>query len=169
MSLAEALAAAKRKNLDLVEVAPGMSPPVCRLMNYGKFKYEQAKKGREAKKNQKVGELREIRIRPKIDDHDLQAKVNRVRKLIGEGDKVKVTVMFRGREMLHPELGMDLINRFVSLVGDIAQVEQSPLREGNRLYLVLGLSRKKVAGVVGGEDAQIKDAQRSTSSLPHNG
>jgi len=153
MPLVEALAIAKRKNLDLVEVAPDMAPPVCRLMDYGKFKYEQTKKEREARKNRKVSELREVRIRPKIGDHDLEAKVNTAKKLIGEGDKVKVSVVFRGREILHPDLGLELINKFVNMIGDIAQVEQAPLQEGNRLHLVLGLSRKKATSGLRGEDA----------------
>jgi translation initiation factor IF-3 len=105
MPLSQARETARKHNLDLVEVAPTAVPPVCRLLDYGKYKYEQAKKEQEARKNQKVSLLREVRLRPKIGDHDFEAKARIAKKLLANGDKVKVTIMFRGREITHPELG----------------------------------------------------------------
>ncbi len=135
--MAQALEAASRQNLDLVEVAPTAVPPVCRLMDYGKYKYEQTKKEREAKKNQKQVLMREIRLRPKIGEHDFDAKARTARKLLEDGDKVKVTVMFRGRENAHPELGLRLIGRMTERLSDVASVEKEPAREGARLHAIV--------------------------------
>ncbi|MFC1909612.1 translation initiation factor IF-3, partial [Chloroflexota bacterium] len=111
MLLEQAREVARKQFLDLVEVAPTAEPPVCRLLDYGKFKYEQAKKEHEAKKGQKVSLLREVRLRPKIGNHDFEAKARTAKKLLTSGDKVKVTIMFRGREITHPELGRKLLHR----------------------------------------------------------
>jgi translation initiation factor IF-3 len=137
MPLQQAQEVAERHNLDLVEVAPTAVPPVCRLMDYGKYKYEQAKKERESKKSQRVSVLREIRFRPRIDNHDFEAKGRSARKLLDEGDKVKITVMFRGREIVHPEIGLKLLNRMVDLIKDIAFIERQPLLYGKRMIMIL--------------------------------
>jgi len=128
---------AERSGLDLVEVAPTAAPPVCRLMDYGRFKYTQTKKEREARKSQKTSLLREIRLRPKIGDHDFEAKARTARKLLGEGDKIKVTIMFRGRENTHPELGIKLIERMKETLKDFSVLEKEPTREGARLHIIL--------------------------------
>lgn len=137
MPLLQALETAKKDNLDLVEVAPIAVPPVCRLLDYGKFKYEQAKKERELRKSQKVSLLREVRLRPKIGNHDFEAKARSVRKLLDEGDKVKVTIMFRGREITHPEIGFRLLQRMVELQKETAAIDRHPSMEDRRMTLVL--------------------------------
>jgi translation initiation factor IF-3 len=137
MTLAQAREVAKSHNLDLVEVAPTAVPPVCRLLDYGKYKYELAKKEREARKSQKIILLREIRLRPKIGDHDFEAKARSARKLLGGGDKVKVVVMFRGREVTHPDLGWKLLQRMVETLKDVAAVDGQPSMEERRMNIVL--------------------------------
>ena len=137
MSSGQALAMAREKNLDLVEVSPMANPPVCRLMDYGRFKYEQAKKENEARKRQKTSELKEIRLSPKTDDHDIAVKVRKVEEFLGEGDKVKVVVRFRGREMAHPELGRRLLEQMMSDVKSIAVVERTPIMEGRMMSMIL--------------------------------
>jgi translation initiation factor IF-3 len=137
MPLYQAREVAEKAGLDLVEVAPTAQPPVCRLMDYGKFKYTQTKKEREARKSQKLSLLREIRMRPKIGEHDFEAKARTAHKLLEEGDKVKVTVMFRGRENTHPELGIKLIDRMSEMLQDISTTEKTPTREGARLHIIL--------------------------------
>jgi translation initiation factor IF-3 len=143
MPLSQAQETARKHNLDLVEVAPTAVPPVCRLLDYGKYKYEQAKKERELRKSQKVSLLREVRLRPKIDDHDFEAKVRMVKKLLGEGDRVKVTVRFRGREITHPEIGWKLIQRMTeSLQGAAAIARQPVMEERNMNVILLPLAQK---------------------------
>jgi translation initiation factor IF-3 len=137
MILAQAREVAKSQGLDLVEVAPTAIPPVCRMLDYGKYKYEQAKKEREARKGQKLALVREIRLRPKIGNHDFNSKARSARKLLDEGDKVKVVVMFRGREITHPELGWQLVQRMAETVKDVASVEGQPLMEERRMNIVL--------------------------------
>lgn len=137
MSVMQALDAARDAGADLVEVAPTAVPPVCRILDYGKFKYEQAKKEREAKKHQHNVLLREIRIRPKIDDHDIDFKTRTAEKLIKEGDKVKITVMFRGREVTHPQLGKELLDRVYDRLKDIAGVEKPASMEGRHMTMIL--------------------------------
>ncbi|MFC1897372.1 translation initiation factor IF-3 [Chloroflexota bacterium] len=137
MPLYQAWETAKQNNLDLVEVAATAVPPVCRLLDYGKYKYEQTKKEREARKGQKVSLLREVRIRPKIGDHDFEAKARSAKKLLEGGDKVKLTVMFRGREITHPEIGRRLLERMAELLKEVASVERQPLLEGRRMAAIL--------------------------------
>ena len=137
MPLFQAREIAKAQNLDLVEVAATSVPPVCRLLDFGKFKYEQAKKEREAKKNQKIVLLREVRLRPKIGDHDFEAKAKVGRKLLDGGDKLKVTIMFRGRESSHPELARKLLQRMADNLKDIAFMERNPAFEGNRMHIIM--------------------------------
>lgn len=137
MPLYQAREIAEKAGLDLVEVAPTASPPVCRLMDYGRFKYTQTKKERESRKGQKLSVLREVRLRPKIGEHDFAAKARTARKLLEEGDKVKVTIMFRGRENTHPELGLKLIGRMSEELKDVSTLEKEPTREGARLHVIL--------------------------------
>jgi translation initiation factor IF-3 len=137
MSSAQALQMAREQNVDLVEVSPMATPPVCRLMDYGRFKYEQAKKENEARKRQKTSELKEIRLSPKTDEHDVAVKVRKVEEFLGEGDKVKVVVRFRGREMAHPELGRRLLEEMMTAVKNIAVVERTPIMEGRMMSMIL--------------------------------
>ncbi len=140
--LREALALAEERGLDLVEVAPNAVPPVCRVLDYGKYRYEQTKKEREARKHQKQAELKEVRLKPKTDDHDLDIKAKQARKFLLAGDKVKFTVRFRGREMAHPDIGREMLERIAEDLRDVATVEQRPLMEGRALSLMLAPSAK---------------------------
>ncbi len=133
----EALTMALEAGLDLVEVSPNADPPVCKILDYGKFKYEDQKKKNEAKKKQKIIEVKEIKLRPGIDDHDYQVKMRSMIKFFEEGDKVKVTMRFRGREMAHQELGMEVLNRVRDDLEEIAKVEQIPRMEGRQMTMVL--------------------------------
>ena len=140
----QALQIAREHELDLVEVAPTASPPVCKVLDYGKYKYEQAKKERKAKKGQKVGLLREVRLRPKIEDHDLQGKIKITRKLLGEGSKVKVRVRFRGRERIYPEMGVKVLQKLTESLKDIAMVSNWSTGEVRNMFAVLApISREK--------------------------
>ncbi len=132
-----ALAMAEEEGLDLVEVSPHVSPPVCKILDYGKLKYQEQKKASEARKRQKTVDVKEIKMRPNIDKHDYDVKMRSVTKFIGEGDKVKVTMRFRGREMAHQELGMQVLNRVRDEVDEIAKVEASPKLEGRQMMMVL--------------------------------
>ena len=133
----EARAIAEEKGFDLVEVSPEAKPPVVKLMDYGKYKYEQQKKAAEARKKQKVIEIKEIKMRPTIDDHDYDTKMKAMRRFFDEGDKVKVTLRFRGREMAHQNLGMELLNRVHKDVEPVAKMEQWPKMEGRQMMMVL--------------------------------
>jgi len=141
----QALEMARERGLDLVEVAPNANPPVCRILDYGKFKYEQAKKEREAHKHQKQATLREVRFKPKIGTHDVDFKTKVVKKLLEGGDKVKVSVMFRGREITHPEIGRELLLRISGNLKDIAVVERQPSMEGRFMNMYLAPVPAKVA------------------------
>jgi len=142
VQLREALAIAEERGLDLMEVAPNAVPPVCRIVDYGKFRYEQTKKDREARKNQKQAELKEVRLKPKTDDHDLEVKAKQARKFLLAGDKVKFTVRFRGREIFHPDIGREMLEQMAEELRDVATVEQRPLMEGRALSLMLAPSAK---------------------------
>jgi translation initiation factor IF-3 len=133
----EARAIAEEQGFDIVEVSPEAKPPVCKLMDYGKFKYEQQKKAAEARKKQKVIEIKEIKMRPTIDDHDYDVKMKAMKRFFDEGDKVKVTLRFRGREMAHQNIGMDLLGRIQKELEPIAKIEQSPKIEGRQMMMVL--------------------------------
>jgi translation initiation factor IF-3 len=143
----EAIVMARQRGVDLVEVAAQASPPVCRLMDFGRFKYEQSKKDREAKKHQVNMQLREVRMKPKIDDHDVDFKTRTAAKLLKQGDKVKVTVMFRGREITHPQIGKNLLDRVVKNVGEIALLEKPASLEGRHMTLILAPDKKKIAAI----------------------
>ncbi len=123
--------------LDLVEVSPNTQPPVCKILDYGKYKYQQQKKKAEAKKKQKVVEIKEIKMRPNIDDHDYQVKVKAMKRFFEDGDKVKVTLRFRGREMAHQDRGADLLQRVQNDFEEIAKVEQFPKKEGRQIMMVM--------------------------------
>jgi translation initiation factor IF-3 len=133
----EALDMAADAGLDLVEIAPNADPPVCKILDFGKYKYEEQKKKNEAKKKQKIIEVKEVKFRPSIDDHDYDVKMRSMHKFIGEGDKVKVTMRFRGREMAHQELGMDVLMRVKGDLDTIAKVEQFPRMEGRQMTMVV--------------------------------
>ena len=140
----DALAQAKELGLDLVEVAATADPPVCRIMDYGKFKYEQQQKKKEAKKRQTVVQIKEIKVRPKTDDHDYETKVRHIRRFLEEGDRCKVTVFFRGREIVHKDRGQTILDRIVEDTRDVAKVEQEPRAEGRTLQMLLAPIPKKV-------------------------
>ena len=133
----EALKIAADVGLDLVEVSPNTQPPVCKILDYGKYKFQQQKKKAEAKKKQKVVEIKEIKMRPNIDDHDYQVKVKAMKRFFEQGDKVKVTLRFRGREMAHQDRGADLLNRVQDDFEEIAKVEQYPKMEGRQIMMVM--------------------------------
>lgn len=137
LSTRDALYRAAQEGLDLVEISPGADPPVCKILDFGKFKYEQQKKKNEARKKQKVVEIKEIKVRPNIDDHDYDVKMRQMKSFIGEGDKVKVTLRFRGREMAHVDLGMKVLERVKNELDPVAKVEQMPRMENRQMIMVL--------------------------------
>ncbi len=139
----DALRLAQEADLDLVEVAPTARPPVCKLMDYGKFKYENAQKAREARRNQTNVVIKEMKLRPKIDAHDYETKKGHVVRFLRQGDKVKITIMFRGREQHRPELGFRLLQRLAEDVSDLGFVESSPKQDGRNMIMVLGPHKKK--------------------------
>ena len=137
ISAREALIRAYDVGLDLVEISPNAVPPVCKILDYGKYKYEQQKKANEARKKQKVVEIKEIKVRPNIDDHDYDVKMKQMKNFIGEGDKVKVTLRFRGREMAHQELGVKVLERIRSDLIELVKVEQMPKLENRQMVMVI--------------------------------
>ena len=137
MSAREALIRAYDVGLDLVEISPNAVPPVCKILDYGKYKYEQQKKANEARKKQKVVEIKEIKVRPNIDDHDYEVKMKQMKNFIGEGDKVKVTLRFRGREMAHQELGVKVLERIRNDLTELVKVEQMPKLENRQMVMVV--------------------------------
>ncbi len=140
----QALRLAEEKGLDLVEVAPTARPPVCRIMDYGKYLYQQSKKAQEAKKHQKTIQVKEVKFRPKIDEHDFEFKKNHVLRFLKEENKVKATVMFRGREVTHADIGVEILNRLRGEVEELASVEKEPKLEGYTMTMIL--APKKAAG-----------------------
>ncbi len=143
MPIAQALTLARDRDLDLVEVAPEARPPVCKLMDYGKYKYEAAQKARESRRNQSNTVIKEMKLRPKIDEHDYETKKGHVVRFLRAGDKVKITIMFRGREQSRPELGVTLLKKLSDDVADDGVVEQVPRQEGRNMHMVLSPTRKK--------------------------
>ncbi len=162
MPLYKAREVAKEREYDIVEVSPQSVPPVCRLLDYGKFKYEQTKKEREARKRQKSVFLREVRFRPKIGQHDIEFKTKVIKKLIDEGNKVKVSILFRGREITHPELGKELLERVVAELEDKATVERTPILEGKRMNIILAPAKQQAKPQSKPDkeapDAEVKDS-----------
>jgi translation initiation factor IF-3 len=137
MLLRDALRVAGEQQLDLVEVAPTAKPPVCRIMDFGKFKYEQQKRDKEVKKKQKSFTLKEVKLRPNIEDHDFEVKLKNALRFLEDGDKVKVTIMFRGRELSHPELGRQVLVKMAAEVKEVANVEREPKLEGKNMIMIL--------------------------------
>jgi translation initiation factor IF-3 len=133
----QAMTKAEETGFDLVEISPNADPPVCKLLDFGKFKYEQQKKKNEARKRQKIIEVKEIKLRPNIDDHDYQVKMRAATSFLDEGDKVKVTMRFRGREMMHQDIGMNVLMRVKDELDPLAKVEQTPQLEGRQMTMVL--------------------------------
>lgn len=138
VTVREALVLAEEAGLDLVEVSPNTDPPVCKILDYGKYKYEQQKKAAEARKKQKVVEIKEIKIRPGIEKHDYEVKLRNSRRFLEEGDKVKFTMRFRGREMAHQQIGMEVLARVKTDLADIGKVELEPRFEGRQILMVIG-------------------------------
>ena len=161
----EALALAQSKSLDLVEVSPTARPPVCRIMDYGKFKYEQNRRARKAKKKQHQMQLKEIKMRPKIEDHDYDFKVQHARDFLTSRDKVKVTVTFRGREMAHQDIGMKLIQQVIADLADVASVESPPRSEGKQLNAVL-MPRQQQAQVSKAPKAEKAESNATPAAPP---
>lgn len=143
MNRNDAINLARDMGLDLVEVTPGQNPPICKIIDFGKWKYEQQKKKREASKNQHVIHIKEIKMRPKIGQHDYEIKLKRAREFLEEGDKVKVSLRFRGREMAHPQLGMKIMDRMAADLVDVASVENTAKMEGRQIVMVLGSKGRK--------------------------
>ncbi len=133
----QALAIARGKGLDLVEISPTAVPPVCRIMDFGKYQYEQQKRTRAARRHQKVIEVKEIKFRPKVDEHDYQFKKKHIERFLEDGDKVKATIFFRGREMAHPEIGRRILERLSAELGEMAIIESAPQKEGNQMHTIL--------------------------------
>jgi translation initiation factor IF-3 len=142
MATRDALALAKEKGLDLVEVAANADPPVCRIMDYGKFKYQQQKRMQEAKKKQTVIQIKEVKFRPKTDDHDYQTKLRNIVKFLEKGDRCKVTIFFRGREIVHKDRGLMVLERVIEDTADIAKVDQQPSSEGRTMFMMLAPTKK---------------------------
>jgi translation initiation factor IF-3 len=161
MPTEEAIRRAEEAGLDLIEVAATADPPVCRIADLGKFKFEQDKRARDAKKNQHVSEVKEVRLRPRTDDHDLQVRVRAARRFLEEGHKVKVEVRFRGREATHPEVARDQIGRIAAGVADIAIVERAPSLEGRAMFAILARGRTTV-----GQGGAPSGAPASAPSAP---
>ena len=142
----QALTLARSKGLDLVEISPTAVPPVCRIMDFGKYQYEQQKRARSAKKHQKVILVKEIKFRPKVDEHDYDFKRKHIERFLADGDKVKATIFFRGREMAHPEIGRRILERLIADLGDQAIAETMPRQEGNQMHVILSAKAgRKVA------------------------
>ena len=137
MQTRDALKAAEEEGLDLVEISPTARPPVCKIMDYGKYKYEQEKKRREAKKHQTVVLLKEVKLRPTTDEHDLQTKLKHVKRFLEDGNKAKLTVKFRGREMAHKDLGEEVLKKMITEIGELAKLDQPPKFEGKMLSAIL--------------------------------
>ena len=143
----DAILKAQESGLDLVEVASSASPPVCRIMDYSKYKYDQEKKEREARKHQKIVHLKEIKIKPNIEEHDYQVKLHHIRRFLARGDKAKITMMFRGRQMAHMDIGKKVLDRMMSDLVDVGEAERSPVRDGRNIMVIFmprtGVSVKK--------------------------
>lgn len=163
----EALQRAQEAGLDLVEVSPTAKPPVCKFMDYGKFKYEQKRKANEARKKQQQIELKEVKFRPKTDSHDFEVKLGHVKRFLEENNKAKVTIAFRGREIVHPAIGQEMLERVYSAVADRAVVESTPRMEGRRMMMILAPG--KTSGIKKERVATEADAASSASKVENEG
>jgi translation initiation factor IF-3 len=175
VSTPEALRMAEEKGLDLVEISPRAFPPVCKIMDYGKYKYEEAKKKQQAKKRSSTVETKEIKFRPKTEEHDLQFKLKHIRRFLLEGNKVRLVVVFRGREITHPQTGMSMLNKVTEALTEIATIEQNPNMEGRRMLMVIApkpgvvrkaLDAKKAALAAANQAALKKDPSRPPQPAP---
>ncbi|MGA7087826.1 MAG: translation initiation factor IF-3 [Candidatus Dormiibacterota bacterium] len=166
VSLADAQELAQERGLDLVEVAPQAQPPVCRLMDYGRFKFEALKREKEARREHNQIRLKEMKLRPKISEHDFQTKYGYVRHFLEEGDKVKLTIMFRGRELVHQEIGRALLDRLADEVKDVAQIERSPLVEGRNMIMILNPVSKKLPRGGASNHAENPHPQGNPEAVP---
>jgi len=160
MAPQQALTIARQKGLDLVEIAATAVPPVCRIMDFGRYQYQEQKRARQAKKHQKIIEVKEIKFRPKVDEHDYQFKKKHIERFLAEGDKVKATIFFRGREMAHPEIGRRILERLIEDLGEVAIAESSPRQEGNQMHTILA---QRAAGK---RPATKRDAERAPERAP---
>ena len=167
MPTEQALRYAQDKELDLVEVAPEARPPVCRVLDYSKYKYEQAQKQKAARKHQQQINVREIKFRPKIAEHDYATKKGHVERFLRHKDKVKVTIMFRGREVTHPERGVMILDRLADDLGDLAVVEQRPIQDGRNMTMMLGPSKAVLAGTLEQAAASAEAPQEPENNAPH--
>lgn len=147
MPIEQALSYAQQQGLDLVEVSPMSKPPVCKVMDYGKFKYDEKKRANEAKKKQVIVRIKEVKMRPKTEDHDYDFKVNNIRRFLEDGDKARVTIMFRGREITHKEIGQNLLSDVVTDLKEAAVIEQAPRMEGRQMFMILAPSPKLKAQI----------------------
>lgn len=143
MSLRDALAEAQNRQLDLVEIAPNAKPPVCRIMDYGKYRYEQQKRDKDTRKKQKIVSVKEVKLRPKIEEHDFQVKLKNALKFLNDGDKVKITIMFRGRELMHVDLGKKVLDHMADELKEIAVVEREAKLEGRNMILIVAPKANK--------------------------
>jgi translation initiation factor IF-3 len=164
MSPTAALALARERNLDLVEVSPMAVPPVAKILDWGRYKYEQSKKESEARKHQKVTQLKEIRMRPRTDDHDVDVKVRKIQEFLSEGDKVKVSVTFRGREMAHPELGRALLEQVVQELKGTATIERPPIMEGKMVSMIVSRGAGGESARRGATDGQAARTERTVAT-----
>ena len=164
----QALSIARERGLDLVEVAPNAVPPVCRIMDWGKERYEQSRKDRESRRNSKAITIKEVRLKPKTDDHDLDTKTRRAKEFLQEGDKVKLTVLFRGRENLHPEVGRALLDRMLEQLGPFAVIESLPRLEGRNMSAMLAPKKQPVPAAIAAAPAREEQSrpQAAPASAP---
>ena len=166
MPTREALRMAEEQHLDLVEVAPKAKPPVCRIMDFGKYRYEQQKREKEAKKKQKTINIKEVKLRPNIEQHDFDVKLKNALRFVEEGNKVKVTIMFRGREMAHPELGLNILERLAGELGELAIIETQPKLEGRNMHMLLAPLKKKELKAEAAEAGESDAAEPARTKAP---
>jgi len=166
LATSEALRLAQERGFDLVEVAPTASPPVCRLLDFGQYKYDLTKKEKEAKRKQRSVSFKELRLRPKIGDGDFETKVRRAIEFLGDGDRIKVTVQFRGRELLHPHIGRDLLAKFVDEVKDHGALERAPLLEGKQMHITIASTHKSKPREATGGAAAPAAGQPGAAAIP---
>ena len=179
MAPLRALDIARERNLDIVEISPNAIPPVCKIMDYGRHKYEQAKKENEARKNQRTITLKEIRMRPRTDDHDVEVKTRKIQEFLAEGDKVRVSVQFRGAEMRHPDLGRKLLDEIAEVLKGTATIERSPMMEGRMMSMIVSRApgweppkkqappaSKRTSSATTKEDPSIQNSAENTDSTP---
>ncbi len=164
MATRDALRLAEEQHLDLVEIAPKARPPVCRIMDFGKYRYEQQKRDKEARKKQKVVTIKEVKLRPNIEQHDFEVKLKAAQRFVEEGNKVKVTIMFRGRELSHPELGTEILNKMADSLGDNVSIERSAKLEGKNMTMILSPKAQKPKKVTKGGNESAQDQSQDTQS-----